>query len=111
MNVIGTQLHDPINLGLTPWRMAVLDVYMDAAAEIGRNPVSKHQIQPEYGDDEQSDAGRIDNLIRLILTLAICDDHTTVHTNFNSGYGRREAHINWSIVIPEKGQHPLLELP
>ena len=22
---------------------------MDAAAEIGRNPVSKHQIQPEYG--------------------------------------------------------------
>ena len=32
-------------------------IYMDAAAEIGRNPVSKHQIQPEYGD-EQADAGR-----------------------------------------------------
>ena len=31
---------------------------MDAAAELGRNPVSKHQIQPEYGDDEQADAGR-----------------------------------------------------
>ena len=30
---------------------------MDAAAEIGRNPVSKHQVQPEYGD-EQADAGR-----------------------------------------------------
>ena len=30
---------------------------MDAAAEIGRNPVSKHQIQPEY-EDEQADAGR-----------------------------------------------------
>ena len=30
---------------------------MDAAAKIGRNPVSKHQIQPEYGD-EQADAGR-----------------------------------------------------
>ena len=30
---------------------------MDAAAEIGRNPVSKHQIQPEHGD-EQADAGR-----------------------------------------------------
>ena len=29
---------------------------MDAAAELGRNPVSKHQIQPEYGD-EQADAG------------------------------------------------------
>ena len=23
---------------------------MNAAAEFGRNPVSKHQIQPEYGD-------------------------------------------------------------
>ena len=30
---------------------------MDAAAELGRNPVSKHQIPPEYGD-EQADAGR-----------------------------------------------------
>ena len=30
---------------------------MDAAAELGRNPVSKHQIQPDYGD-EQADAGR-----------------------------------------------------
>ena len=28
-----------------------------SAAELGRNPVSKHQIQPEYGD-EQADAGR-----------------------------------------------------
>ena len=30
---------------------------MDAAVELGRNPVSKHQIQPEYRD-EQADAGR-----------------------------------------------------
>ena len=30
---------------------------MDAAAELGRNPVSKHQIQLEY-IDEQADAGR-----------------------------------------------------
>ena len=30
---------------------------MDTAAELGKNPVSKHQIQPEYGD-EQTDAGR-----------------------------------------------------
>ena len=29
---------------------------MDAAAELGRNPVSKHQIQPEHGD-EKADAG------------------------------------------------------
>ena len=34
-----------------------LNKYMDAAAELGRNSVSKHQIQPEYGD-EQDDAGR-----------------------------------------------------
>ena len=55
MNAIGTQLRDPINSRLTRWRMAVS--YMDAAAELGRNPVSKHQIQPEYGG-EQADAGR-----------------------------------------------------
>ena len=36
---------------------------MDAAAELGRNLVSKHQIQPEYGDD-QADAGR-DGFSRL----------------------------------------------
>ena len=27
---------------------------MDAAAELGRNPVSKHQIQTEYYGDEQA---------------------------------------------------------
>ena len=38
--------------------MAVLNKQMDAAAELGRNPVvSKHQIQPEYVD-EQAGAGR-----------------------------------------------------
>ena len=57
MNAIGTQLRDPINSELTRWRMAVLNNFMDAAAELGRNSVSKHQIQPEYGD-EQADAGR-----------------------------------------------------
>ena len=30
---------------------------MDAAAELGRNPVCKHHIQPEYGDEE-ADARR-----------------------------------------------------
>ena len=69
---------------------------MDAAAELGMNPVSKHQIEPEYGE-EQADAGRdyrtrlvrpnshfpvqlttrrTGNLARLIHTLAICCDHT-----------------------------------
>ena len=37
---------------------------MDAAAELGRNPVSKHHIQPDYGD-EQADAGRDDCQTRL----------------------------------------------
>ena len=30
---------------------------MGATAELGRNPVSKDQIKPEFGD-EQADAGR-----------------------------------------------------
>ena len=34
-----------------------LNKYVDAAAELGRNPVSKHQIQPEYRDG-QGDAER-----------------------------------------------------
>ena len=34
-----------------------LNKKMDVAVEIVRNPVSKHQIQPEYGDG-QADAGR-----------------------------------------------------
>ena len=25
---------------------------MDAAAELGRNPISKHHIRPEYGDEQ-----------------------------------------------------------
>ena len=57
MNAVGTQLRDPINSGQTRWRMAVTNEQMDAAVELGRNPVSKHRIKPEYGD-EQADAGR-----------------------------------------------------
>ena len=34
-----------------------LNEIMNAVAKIGRNPVSKHQIQPEYGERE-ADAGR-----------------------------------------------------
>ena len=60
MNAIITQLRDPINSGLTGWHiMAALTKYwyMDVVAELGRNPVGMHQIQPEYGD-EQAGAGR-----------------------------------------------------
>ena len=83
---------------------------MDAIiAEIGRNPVSKHQTQPEYGDmgrltrdgtaeqtretkssgangdkeififTVQLTTSRIGNLTRSILTLVICDEHTYIH--------------------------------
>ena len=55
MNAIGTHLRHPINSGLTRWRVAVSK--LDAAAELGRNPVSKHQIRPKY-EDGQADAGR-----------------------------------------------------
>ena len=54
VNAIDTQLRGPINSRLTRWRMAVEiyggSKYMEAAAEIERNPVSKHQIQPECGE-------------------------------------------------------------
>ena len=73
MNAIGTQLRHPINSGLTRWRMAVLD----AAAELGSNPVSKHQIQPEYGD-EQADAGRD------------CRRNPSRETKLSGTYGDRE---------------------
>ena len=56
MNAIGTQFRDSINLGLARWRMAVKKK-KDAAAKLGRNVLSKHQIQPNY-EDEQADAGR-----------------------------------------------------
>ena len=29
-----------------------LNKYVNDAAELGKNPVSKHQIQPEYGDEQ-----------------------------------------------------------
>ena len=80
---------------------------MDAAAELGRNPVSKHQIQPGYGDEQadgmaepvsrdqilrhargqgntifpvQLTTSRIGNLTRLIHTLLyVMTIHTYIH--------------------------------
>ena len=37
---------------------------MDAAAELGRDPVSKHQIQPEYGDDRLTRDGTAEPVSR-----------------------------------------------
>ena len=51
---------------------------MDAAAEIGRKTASKHQVQPEYGD-EQADAGRVPNPFH--------------EAKFSGAYGDREIFI------------------
>ena len=56
MNAIGTKLRDSINSGLTPMTYGGF-INDGRRRELGRNSVSKHQIQPEYGD-EQADAGR-----------------------------------------------------
>ena len=44
---------------------------MDAAAELGRNPVSKHQIQPEYGDEQAHIARVRINRARLPILLVV----------------------------------------
>ena len=83
---------------------------MDAAAELGRNPVSKHQIQPEYMEmsrltrDGTAEPVSRDQILRhargqknihvpcladhekdwqpypVDPYSAICDDHTYIHT-------------------------------
>ena len=93
---------------------------MDAAAELGRNPVSKHHIQPEYRD-EQADAGRTAgpvsrdqilrrergqgkkhfpcsanheqdcSLTRLIHTLAVCVTIHTYNIPWKSSYAKNNA--------------------
>ena len=99
---------------------------MDAAAELGRNPVSKHQIQAEYGD-EQADAGwdcqtrlarpnslartgtgkyscspvqlttsRIGNHARLIHTLA---RFVTIHTYYD-GYAKKGGITCLQLILP-----------
>ena len=47
---------------------------MDAAAELGRNPLSKHHIQPEYGG-EQADANGTAKPVSRNQCL-----HTYIHT-------------------------------
>ena len=37
---------------------------MDAAAKLGRNPVSRHQIQPEYGDEKDNGDGTAESVSR-----------------------------------------------
>ena len=92
---------------------------MDTAAELRRNPVSKHQIQPEY-EVGQADAGWEDRT-RLARpnsqartgtgkkTFFICSaDHEQDWQNYRlihtllKVFGKREAHKNWSVLMPEK---------
>ena len=37
---------------------------MDTATELGRNPVSKHQVQPEYGDEQAARDGTAEPVSR-----------------------------------------------
>ena len=90
--------------------MAYGGFIMDAAAELGRNPVSKHQIQSEYGEmsrltrDGTAEPVSRDQILRhargqgnvhflcsadhdqdwqpypVDPYSAICDDHTYIHT-------------------------------
>ena len=83
---------------------------MDAVAEIGRNPVSKQKIQPEYGNNDRltrdgtAELVSRDQILRHVRGQgninfpcsadheqdwqpypvdpysAICDDHTYIHT-------------------------------
>ena len=45
VSAIGMQVRNPINSGLTQWRLTAK--YVDVVLKSGRNPASKHQIQPE----------------------------------------------------------------
>ena len=82
---------------------------MDAAAELGRNPVSQHQIQPEYGDEQNASRDQILRHARGQgninfpcpadheqdwqpypvdpYSAIIRDDHTYIHTYIQLIYG------------------------
>ena len=66
MNATGTQLRDPIKLGTSPMAYGDLNKQIDAAVELGKNPVSKHQIQPQYGDGRDGTAESVsrDQILR-----------------------------------------------
>ena len=66
-----------------------LNKYMDAAVELERNlVVSKHQIQPEYGD-EQANAGR-DCQNRLVRPNSQARTRTGEHSFFLFSCSRAE---------------------
>ena len=60
---ISTQSHSIYNSVLSGFEVLGMIDFEFSPAKIGRNPVSKHQIQPEYGDG-QADTG-LENRTRL----------------------------------------------
>ena len=83
--------HEKYNTGTMAY--GVSNKKKDVVTEIGRNPLSKHQIQHEYGDEQanagrdcqtrlarpnsqaragQGTASRIGSLTLLILAVAVC---------------------------------------
>ena len=50
MNAIGTQWRDLINSGLGQWRMTVLIETVEESGKEEWSPLSKHQVQPGYGE-------------------------------------------------------------
>ena len=88
---------------------------MDAAAEIGRSPVSKHQIRPEYGDSRltrdrtaegvrgifsfpvQLTTSRIGNLTRLILLLLyVMTIYTYIHSTEETSFMFQKPRDSWN---------------
>ena len=77
------------------------------------NPAREARFSCANGDREmfifvvQPTTSTIRNLTRLIHTLLrVMTIHTYIHTyilHFISGFGKREAHINWPMVKTEKG--------
>ena len=65
-------------LGTEPMAHGGIEKCMYAAAELGRNPVSRHEIQPEYGD-EQDDAGR-DRRTRLARPILRRERSENIHS-------------------------------
>ena len=84
-----SQMRDPINLGLTRWR---LDELVDTFVEIERNPSTKHQIQSECGEwAGWSETGR-PNLSR--------------ETKFSDANGEREKCMSFSSSENEQDWQP-----
>ena len=69
VNAIGTQLRDAITSGLTRSRMGVLNKQLDAAVELGRNPVSKHQLSMEMSRLTQDETAELVLRYQILIPI------------------------------------------